>query len=130
MHVAVIGAGVVGLSTAWYLNERNIKVTIFEKNEVGSGASRGNAGQVIPSKAVPLAEPGNLRVALSSFYKKNSPITAPKTFNRQLISFLLSFGKNSTTKKFISSTKEMMSLSVNAMSEYEYLESKMYLLRE
>lgn len=124
MHVAVIGAGVVGLSTAWYLRERGDDVTVFDKQDEGAGASWGNAGQILPVMAVPLAEPANLRFALASFYKKNSPVTAPRTLDRELVRFLVNFGKNSTHKRYINSLQEMMTLNNAAINEFEYLEAK------
>ena len=124
MHVAVIGAGVVGLNTAWYLRERGADVTVFDKQDVGSGASWGNAGHIVPAMAVPLADPANLRLALASLYKKNSPVTAPRTLDRELIRFLVAFGKNSTHKKYIDSLREMMALDKVAISEFEHLEAK------
>ncbi|MFZ1990361.1 MAG: glycine oxidase ThiO [Alphaproteobacteria bacterium] len=44
--VAVIGAGVIGLSIAWRLAQRNINVTVFESDEPGRGASRAAAGML------------------------------------------------------------------------------------
>lgn len=44
--VAVIGAGVIGLSIAWRLAQRNIAVTVFESGEPGRGASRAAAGML------------------------------------------------------------------------------------
>jgi len=122
MHVAVIGGGVVGLSTAWYLNERGIFVTIFERKEVGAGASWGNAGQIIPTMAVPLAEPSNLKFALTSFLKSNSSVTAPRIFDKNVLSFLPAFAFNSTTKKYLKSLREMMVLSTSANDEFQHLE--------
>ena len=122
MHVAVIGAGVVGLSTALYLREYGAEVTVFDKKDVGAGASWGNAGHLIPAMAVPLAAPRNLRFALSSFYKKNAPVTAPKALDRILIRFLTEFGKNSTHKKHMTSLAQMMVLSTAAIAEFEHLE--------
>jgi D-amino-acid dehydrogenase len=124
MHVAVVGAGVVGLSTAWYLREQGADVTVFDKQDEGAGASWGNAGQVLPAMAVPLAEPATLRFALASFYRKNSPITAPKTFDRELVRFLVGFGKNSTYKKYINSLQEMKTLNNLALDEFQHLEAK------
>ena len=72
MHVAVIGAGAIGLTTAWYLRERGVEVSVFEMEKPANGASWGNAGQILPIKSVPLSEPGNLKYALKSFFKKSA----------------------------------------------------------
>jgi D-amino-acid dehydrogenase len=56
--VVVIGAGVVGVSAAWYLSQAGLDVTVVEQGEVAAGSSYGNAGLVVPSHSVPLAAPG------------------------------------------------------------------------
>jgi D-amino-acid dehydrogenase len=124
MHVAIIGAGVAGLSTAWYLNEQGIEVTVFDKQSIGSGASWGNAGQIVPNLVVPLADPTNLRVAITSLYRRSSPITAPKELDRNLLSFLMQFARNSTSSRFLSSTGDLVSLSSRALEEYKHLDSQ------
>ena len=42
--IAVVGAGMVGLATAWFLQERGIEVTVIDRGDVAAGASWGNAG--------------------------------------------------------------------------------------
>ncbi|WP_374539468.1 FAD-dependent oxidoreductase, partial [Micromonospora aurantiaca (nom. illeg.)] len=42
--VAVIGAGMAGLSTAWFLQEAGARVTVYERHHAGAGSSWGNAG--------------------------------------------------------------------------------------
>lgn len=122
MHVGIVGAGAVGLSTAWYLRERGADVTVFEKEDVGAGASWGNAGHIVPAMSVPLAEPANLRYALTSFWKRNAPVTAPRTVDRDLLRFLLEFGRNSTRRRYLDSVRQMMVLSRSAIAEFEHLE--------
>jgi D-amino-acid dehydrogenase len=57
MHVCVLGAGIVGLSTAYQLTQRGIQVTIVdEANRVGAGASGDNGGQLSYSYVQPLAD--------------------------------------------------------------------------
>lgn len=124
MQVAIVGGGTVGLTTAWYLRERGIQTTIFEMAEPGNGASWGNAGQILPAKSLPLSEPGNLTFALKSFFKKNSPITAPKALNPHLIHFLLQFARNSTENRFHTGSMQMLNLGRHAVSEYQHMESK------
>ncbi|EJZ04306.1 NAD(P)/FAD-dependent oxidoreductase, partial [Mycolicibacterium vaccae] len=60
-RVAVIGAGMVGLCTAWYLQERGVDVTVIDADGVAAGSSWGNAGWLTPSIATPLPEPAVLK---------------------------------------------------------------------
>lgn len=121
-NIAVIGAGAIGLCSAWHLQQSGARVTIFEMNEVGNGASWGNAGQILPSKSVPLSDPANLKYALRSFLKKNSPITAPRNFDADLIKYLATFTRNSTKKNHHIGSNSMWSLGKMAFDEYEVME--------
>lgn len=47
-RVAVIGAGMVGLSTAWFLQDYGIHVTLYDRRHVAAGSSWGNAGWLTP----------------------------------------------------------------------------------
>ncbi len=59
-QVVVVGAGMVGLSTAWYLQERGVQVTVVDKEGVAAGSSWGNAGWLTPALTLPLSEPAVL----------------------------------------------------------------------
>ena len=63
-RVAVLGAGMVGLATAWYLQEAGVEVTVIDRDDVAAGSSWGNAGWLTPSMAVPLPEPSVLTYGL------------------------------------------------------------------
>ena len=55
MHVCVLGAGIIGLSTAYELNQRGFKVTVVDgADQVGTGASGQNGAQLIYSYVQPL----------------------------------------------------------------------------
>ena len=61
MHVVVLGAGVVGITTAYYLSERGHSVTVVDQaDEVASGASGGNGGQLSYSFTDAMASPALL----------------------------------------------------------------------
>ena len=57
----VVGAGIVGLSTAWFLQEHGVSVTVVDRTGVAAGASWGNAGWIAPALSVPLNDPRTLR---------------------------------------------------------------------
>ncbi|MEU8247817.1 FAD-dependent oxidoreductase [Nonomuraea sp. NPDC048916] len=87
----VVGAGVVGLSTAWFLQERGVDVTVVDRDGVASGASWGNAGWLSPGLAIPLNEPGVLRYGLRSLLDRDAPLHVPATPDVGLWSFLAKF---------------------------------------
>lgn len=72
--VLVIGGGVIGLCSAYYLLKRGYAVTLVEQSHIGAGASPGNAGHIVPSHVVPLAAPGVVGQALKWMLK---PATSP-----------------------------------------------------
>src|SRR4029453_13610665 len=52
-RVAVVGAGMVGLATAWFLQEAGVDVTVLDREGVAAGASGGNAGGATPGPRPP-----------------------------------------------------------------------------
>ncbi|MFD2470331.1 NAD(P)/FAD-dependent oxidoreductase [Amycolatopsis silviterrae] len=91
-RVVVVGAGVVGLSCAWFLQEHGAEVTVLERSGVGAGASWGNAGYLVPAMVAPLAEPALLREGVRSLLTPGSPVSV-----RGLpTAFLTGFTRNAT----------------------------------
>lgn len=58
--VVIVGAGMVGLSTAWFLQDHGIDVTVVDRTGVAAGSSWGNAGWLAPALTTPLPEPSVL----------------------------------------------------------------------
>ncbi|GAA2046601.1 D-amino acid dehydrogenase [Yaniella flava] len=58
--VLIAGAGLIGLCTAYSLARAGHRVTLIDKDEVGSGAARGNAGEITPIQVTPMPEPEQL----------------------------------------------------------------------
>ena len=59
-HTVVIGGGVIGGFTAWYLAQAGHRVTLIEQSQFGRQCSHGNCGYVSPSHVIPLARPGQV----------------------------------------------------------------------
>src|SRR5699024_11389860 len=95
-HVDVVGAGIVGLSTAWFLQERGVHVTVVDRTGVAAGSSWGNAGYLTPALTLPLAEPAVLSYGFKALFSPSSPVYVPFTTNPRLIRFLLDFARHCT----------------------------------
>nr|WP_307849421.1 FAD-binding oxidoreductase [Qaidamihabitans albus] len=122
-HVVVVGAGLVGLSTAWFLREHGIDVTVLERGHVGAGASWGNAGWLSPAFAVPLPEPAALRAGLSGFMSPSAPLYVPAGPDTALARFLLSFARNSTQRRWRAAMAALVPLNLRALEAHDTLAS-------
>ncbi|MBT2792850.1 FAD-dependent oxidoreductase [Paraburkholderia strydomiana] len=75
MHVLVVGGGVTGLATAWYLAGDGHAVTIVERNaDVALESSYANGGQLSYSYVAPLAGPGVLSKLPRWLMQRHSPV--------------------------------------------------------
>lgn len=84
-HVVVIGAGVIGLSTAYYCARRGFRVTVIERNGAQrDGCSFGNAGMVVPSHFIPLAAPGMVALGFKWMWNSASPFYIKPRFDAAL----------------------------------------------
>ncbi|MFZ1163078.1 NAD(P)/FAD-dependent oxidoreductase [Mycobacterium sp.] len=92
--VIVVGAGIVGLSTAWFLQERGVDVTVVDRTGVAAGASWANAGWIAPGLTLPLNSPAVLRHALRSGWDPTAPLHIPLIADAGLRAFLIQFAAN------------------------------------
>ena len=92
--VIVIGAGIVGLSTAWFLQERGVDVTVVDRTGVAAAASWGNGGWIAPGLTLPLNSPAVLRHALRSGWDPTAPLHIPLIADAGLAAFLVQFAAN------------------------------------
>ena len=96
--VAVIGGGVIGLSSAYYLNKAGCNVTVIERGDITDGCSFGNMGYISPSHFVPLASPGIISQGLKWMLSPTSPFYIKPRLNVDLMQWGYHFWKNSNTK--------------------------------
>jgi D-amino-acid dehydrogenase len=117
----VIGAGVVGLSTAWFLQERGVEVTVVDRTGVAAGASWGNAGWIAPGLAIPLNEPAVLRYGLRSLFDPVAPLHIPLTADPKLWSFLTRFAAHCRWASWTRAAKANLPLNEESIEAYDVL---------
>lgn len=115
----------VGLCTAWYLQEHSVDVTVFDADGVAAGSSWGNAGWLTPSIATPLPEPAVLKYGVRALLSHASPVYVPPTVDPRLIRFLLQFVRNSTASRWREAMQALIPLNRDALAAFDEMEVAM-----
>ncbi|MBO0330081.1 NAD(P)/FAD-dependent oxidoreductase [[Muricauda] lutisoli] len=97
--VIVVGGGIVGLSTAYFLQKAGHRVTVLDKSDITSGASFVNAGYLTPSHIVSLASPGMITQGLKYMFNSSSPFYMKPRLDPDFIKWAWYFKKSSTQAK-------------------------------
>jgi D-amino-acid dehydrogenase len=119
----VVGAGIVGLSTAWFLQEHGVSVTVVDRTGVAAGASWGNAGWIAPALSVPLNDPRTLRSVLRSLPNKAAPVRISLGTDPTLWKFLLRFAANCRESSWTRAVRANLTLNHECMAAYDELVS-------
>ena len=91
----VVGGGVIGLCTAYYLARAGAEVVLLERDRIGAGASSGNAGAIAPGHG-PMTKPGRILQALRWMRDPTSPLYLKPRFDPQLVRWLWDFRRYCT----------------------------------
>ncbi|MDG1397490.1 MAG: FAD-dependent oxidoreductase [Polaribacter sp.] len=97
--VIIIGGGIMGLCTAYYLQKEGHKVTVIDKSNFSSGASYVNAGYITPSHIISLAAPGIINKGIKWMFNSSSPFYVKPRLNYDFLKWSLAFKKSATAKK-------------------------------
>ena len=92
----VVGAGMVGLATAWHLQEHGVEVTVVDRTGVAAGSSWGNAGWLTPGKAIPLADPSLWTYGPRALLDPDAALHVPFRVDPALWTFLARFAAHGT----------------------------------
>lgn len=117
----MVGAGSVGLSTAWFLQRSGVEVTVIDRRDVAAGASDGNAGWLTPSLMLPLAEPAVLTSGLRMALNPTSPLYIPPTVDLRVWRFLARFLRHCTARAWRTTASVLGEAASRLFAAYEEL---------
>jgi D-amino-acid dehydrogenase len=116
--VGIIGGGIIGLSSAYYLNKAGFQVTILDQGDFTNGCSYGNAGMIVPSHIIPLASPGMISKGIRWMFNSSSPFYVKPRLNKDLLSWGYQFYKHANPAH--------VEYAVPALKELSFFSKSMY----
>jgi D-amino-acid dehydrogenase len=116
--VTIIGGGIIGLFTAYYLVQQDVEVTILDQGSLSQGCSTGNAGMIVPSHIIPLASPGMITKGLKWMLSPKSPFYIQPRLDKKLLQWCLLFYRSATKKHVQQSIPYLKNLGLLSKSLY------------
>ncbi|HLS69569.1 MAG TPA: FAD-dependent oxidoreductase [Kiloniellales bacterium] len=119
--IAIIGAGFLGLSSAYWLRRDGHQVTLFDPRGAAGGASFGNAGTFATYACIPVNNPGVFRDFHRYLFSAQSPFRLRLGYLPRLTPWLLRFLLSSTPSRYEQSAEALSQLLARAYAGYEDL---------
>lgn len=132
-RIVVIGAGVVGLCTAWHLARAGAQVTVLDGEAPGSGASSGNAGAISAGSVAPLAMPGVLKQVPKMLLDPDGALHVPARYWPRAAPWLLRFVTSARPARVAAIAQALSGLLFGAMERHREIlaeEGALDLIRE
>jgi D-amino-acid dehydrogenase len=119
MKAIVIGGGIIGLSSAFYLQQSGWEVTVLDKGNFLDNCSYGNAGYICPSHFIPLATPGIVKQGLKWMMNASSPFYIQPRLSWDLIDWGRKFMRAAKPEKVEAAAIPLRDIAVLSMQCYE-----------
>ena len=120
--VVIIGGGIMGVCSAYFLNKEGHDVTIIDKSNFSSGASFVNAGYITPSHIISLAAPGIITKGLKWMFNPASPFYVKPRLDKDFLQWAWAFKRSATKKKVAQSIPVIKD--INILSRELYIAMK------
>jgi D-amino-acid dehydrogenase len=119
--VVVVGSGVVGAASAYYLAKSGWRVTMVDRAGFGSGCSHANCGYVCPSHVLPLAAPGAIKSSMKAMKGRNAPLKIRAGVVLRNPSWFLGFARRCNRNDMLSAAVGIRSLLQSSRTLYDDL---------
>lgn len=111
MHVMILGSGVIGITSAWYLARAGHQVTVLDRQPAaGLETSFANAGMISPGYSSPWAAPGVPLKAIKWMLAKHAPLAIRPTRDPHQYRWMLQMLGNCTASRYSVNKERMMRL--------------------
>jgi len=117
--VVIMGGGISGLCSAYYLLKEGFKVTVIDKGDLTQGASNINAGYIAPSHIISLASPGVINKGLKWMWNSSSPFYIKPTLNLDFLSWAWKFKRSATNLKVEQAIPVLKEINIRSRDLYE-----------
>lgn len=121
MEVTIVGAGIVGVASALWLQRAGFAVTLVDAAGVGEGASFGNAGNISPGAVVPYTIPGVLREAPGWLLNAEGPLVVRPGYFLKVAPWMLKLARHGSTEAALRTSRAMRVLHRGTFEAYEAL---------
>ena len=125
MHILVMGAGVVGTTTAWYLQKQGHQVTVVDRqNQAGLETSYANGGQISVSHAEPWANPSAPLKVMKWLFQPDAPLLFRPRLDPAQWRWALSFLGQCTSARAAHNIRQMVNLGTYSRSQLQALRNE------
>ncbi|MFM2361998.1 MAG: hypothetical protein RLZZ316_900 [Bacteroidota bacterium] len=114
----IIGGGIIGLSSAYYLQQQGWQVTVLDKGDFSDNCSYGNCGYICPSHFIPLATPGVVKQGLKWMWNSKSPFYVQPKLDFNLIDWGMKFMRIATPKHVNAAAIPLRDIAMLSQKEY------------
>lgn len=120
-NALIVGGGIAGLSSAWYLRKTGWNVSVLDKGDFLDNCSYGNAGMIVPSHFTPMAAPGIVSQGIRWMFNSRSPFYVKPVPSASLISWGLKFMKNANERHVNTSAPPLRDLNLYSSTLFDEL---------
>ncbi len=123
--MAIVGAGIMGLSCAYYLLEEGHHVVVYDQSKIGRGTSYLNSGYMTPSHFTTLVNPEVLRSAFNYLLDPSGPLFIKPNLDYQFLKWGIRFVLNANKRNVKNSEKTLLNMSFLSKALYGELNKKL-----
>ena len=120
-HIAIIGAGIIGVSTALYLRRDGYDVTLIDREGPAAGASFGNGGVLASCSCVPVTGPGLIRKAPRMLLSPDQPLFLKWGYLPQLLPWLVKYLSHANAADTARIASAVAPLVADSLAEHQAL---------